>query len=211
MRAQRVELALEGLGDVDAHARLGGVHEPDLARVPRLEAGLVELFGEEVRAGRARVDRIEQALAGGAVVGVLQPEAIAHRREQRARVVSEHDVGLHPAQRVHQSLAQRVVVHQLAVRTPEIMTRVKRDDLRGVRLLERADGDRVVESPAAAPPSRADEQGDVRARIREACERTARVVLRVVGMRPDREHAFRAERGGVDIFQNNLGATGAAR
>jgi len=71
MAAQRVDLLVERLCDVDVRRRAGVAagHDPDLAHGPRLEP----IVGEgqvRVRVAGVRIHRAERGLAGGQVIGM---------------------------------------------------------------------------------------------------------------------------------------------
>ena len=73
--AQRVDLALEGVGDVDEHVGGAAVGEVHLGHRPRLEA-LLEQLGVGERVAGVGVDRGHRRLARREVVGMAGVDAL---------------------------------------------------------------------------------------------------------------------------------------
>ena len=111
MLQQCFQLDVPGLGDVDHHVGLQGERAPDFLWHMR-QVAFDQQFREKNRASGRRKDRVHRCLAGGAVIGVIDPVGC----EQGLRVAGDKDIRFELADDADNVAAQVQVRDEIAVR-----------------------------------------------------------------------------------------------
>ena len=194
MLAQRADFDIQHRGDV--HERVGALRadQPDLPHVMRLEA-LGEELGEDEPRLRRREDRVERHVGGRAVVGMVH---VARAVVADRRIARDDGVGPVPA---HQP---REITPHVERRRQDAVFVAEEHDLRdaehatgralllladlGQSLARHVGRRRFVRAGLAAGQAHGD---DLAARARPLGERSGHRELLIVGVRVNREYAFR--------------------
>ena len=140
MTEERVDLALEGVGDVDPAVRFERSRQVHGGYPVHVEA-LGAVLGEVVRVPGGRKHRVERCESRDAMVAVVE---VRIAEEDRGRVGAHHHLGAQLADRSHDRGAELLVVVELAVAVVEVEV-TGEPELHGGRfgLRDPASGERI--------------------------------------------------------------------